>query len=44
MTKHISDSEKLVISALNRRETQLKEQRELNEQLMQQLKAMKFYI
>lgn len=44
MTKQISDSERLVIASLNRRETELKQTKEELEQLKRQLKAMSWYI
>ena len=42
--KHISDSERLTIAALNRRETELKQANETIEQYKAQLRAMKTYI
>ena len=44
MTRHISDSERLVIASLNRKETELKQTREELDQLRKQLKAMSWYI
>lgn len=44
MTRHISDSERIVIAALNKRETELKQARESNERLNAQVKAMAKYI
>lgn len=42
--KHISDSERLTIAALNRRETELKQANETIEEYKAQLRAMKTYI
>lgn len=42
--KHISDSERLTIAALNRKETELKQAQETIEQYKAQLRAMKTYI
>lgn len=44
MTRHISDSERLVIAALNKRETELKQAREANENYKAQLRALTSYI
>ena len=44
MTKHITDSEKLTIAMLNKKETELKQTKEELEQLKKQLKAMSWYI
>ena len=44
MTKHISDSERLTIAMLNKKETELKQTREELEQFKKQLKAMSGYI
>ncbi|MBO7713397.1 MAG: hypothetical protein J6S85_07475 [Methanobrevibacter sp.] len=44
MTKHVSDSERLVIATLHRRETELKQARELIDQLKKQLKVQNDYI
>ena len=44
MTRHISDSERIVIAALNRRETELKQARDSNEKLNAQVRAMTKYI
>ena len=44
MTKHITDSEKLTIAILNRKETELKQTKEELDQLKRQLKAMSWYI
>lgn len=44
MPKHVSDGERLVIAALNKRETQLKQSQEANERYRQQLKEMKNYV
>lgn len=44
MPKHISDSERLVIAALNKKETENKQLQEKLSNAYQQLKAMKSYI
>ena len=44
MTRHISDSERLTIAALNRKENELSEVKRMNQNYYQQLKAMKVYI
>lgn len=44
MTRHISDSERFTLAKLNRVETELKQEREEKQKLIQQLKAMKKYI
>lgn len=44
MTKHISDSERLTLAMLNKKETELKQTQEELEQLKRQLKAMSGYI
>lgn len=44
MPKHVTDSERLVIAALNRRETELKQTREDLDQLKKQLRVMSDYI
>lgn len=44
MTKHISDSERLTLAMLNKKETELKQTREELEQFKKQLKAMSGYI
>lgn len=44
MVRQISDSERLVIAALNKRETELKETKEALENYKKQLKALKWYI
>jgi hypothetical protein len=44
MIKHVSDSERLVIAALNRRETELKQATEVIEQLKKQLRVQTDYI
>jgi len=44
MTKHISDSERLVIAKLNRTESELKQAKETIEQFTKQLKAQTAYI
>ena len=44
MTKHISDSERLTIAALNRRETELQEAKNIIKRYEQELKAYKVYI
>lgn len=44
MTKHISDSERLTLAMLNRKETELKQTREDLDQLKKQLRVMSDYI
>ena len=44
MTKHISDSERLTLAMLNKKETELKQARETIEQFKVQLKALSYYI
>jgi len=44
MTKHISDSERLTIAALNRRETELKEAKDALKQQQREIEAMKVCI
>lgn len=44
MTKHISDSERLTLAMLNKKETELKQARETIEQFKVQLKALSDYI
>lgn len=44
MPKHISDSERLTIAKLNRKEIELKQTREELEQAKKQLKVMSGYI
>lgn len=44
MTRHISDSERLTIAMLNKKETELKQTQEKLSNAYQQLKAMKNYI
>ena len=44
MTKHISDSERLTLAMLNKKETELKQTREELEQFKKQLRAMSKYI
>lgn len=44
MTKHISDSERLTLAMLNKRETELKQTQEKLSNAYQQLKALKTYI
>ena len=44
MTKHITDSERLTLAMLNKKETQLKQAQEEIDQLQRQLKAMSGYI
>ena len=44
MTKHITDSEKITLALLNKKETELKQTREELDQLRRQLKAMSGYI
>lgn len=44
MTRHISDSERLTLAMLNKKETELKQAREEIDQLKRQLKAMSGYI
>ena len=44
MTKHISDSEKLTLAMLNKKETELKQTKEELNKMIQQLKAMKDYM
>ena len=44
MPKHISDSERLTLAMLNRRETELKQTRDELNQLRKQLKAVNIYV
>lgn len=44
MTKHITDSERLTLAMLNKKETELKQVQEEIDQLKRQLKAMSGYI
>lgn len=44
MTKHITDSERLTLAMLNKKETELKQAQEEIDQLKRQLKAMSGYI
>lgn len=44
MPKHITDSERLTLAMLNKKETELKQTREELDQLKKQLKAMNKYI
>lgn len=44
MTRHISDSERLTIAMLNKKETENKQLQEKLSNAYQQLKAMKSYI
>ena len=44
MTKHISDSERLTLAMLNKKETELKQTQDKLTNAYQQLKAMKSYI
>lgn len=44
MAKHISDSERLVIASLNRKETELKQTKDELNRAYKQLKVMKDYI
>ena len=44
MTRHISDSERFTLAALNRKETELQEVKRTNEEYKQQLRAMSSYI
>ena len=44
MTKHITDSERLTLAMLNKKETELKQTREELENLKKQLRAMSGYI
>jgi hypothetical protein len=44
MTRHISDSERLTLATLNRKETELKQTQDKLSNAYQQLKAMKGYI
>lgn len=44
MTRHISDSERLTIAMLNKKETELKQTQEKLSNAYQQLKAMSGYI
>jgi hypothetical protein len=44
MTKHISDSERLTLAMLNKKETENKQLQEKLSNAYQQLKAMKNYI
>lgn len=43
MSKHISDSERLTLAMLNRKETELKQTREDLDQLKKQLRVMSDY-
>lgn len=44
MTRHISDSERLTIAMLNRKENELYEMKRMNENYCKQLKALKVYV
>jgi hypothetical protein len=44
MTRHISESERLTIAMLNKKETELRQTQEKLSNAYQQLKAMKSYI
>ena len=44
MTKQITDSERLTIAMLNKKETELKQTKEELNKMIQQLKAMKDYM
>lgn len=44
MVKHISDSERLVIAALNKKETELKQEKERSSIYKRELQALKSYI
>lgn len=44
MTRHISDSERLTLAALNKKETELKQERERSATYRRELQAMKSYI
>ena len=44
MPKHITDSERLTLAMLNKKETELKQTREELDQLKKQLRAMSKYI
>lgn len=44
MTRHISDSERLTIAMLNRKENELSEMKKMNENYYKQLKALKVYV
>ena len=44
MPKHISDSERLTLAMLNKRETELKQTRDELNQLRKQLKAVNIYV
>ena len=44
MPRHISDSERLTIAMLNKKETELKQTQEKLSNAYQQLKAMKNYV
>lgn len=44
MTRHISDSERLTLAALNRKETELKQALETIEQFKKQLRVQTDYI
>lgn len=44
MTRHITDSERITLASLNRKETELKETIEQLENYKAQLRAMKVYI
>lgn len=44
MSKHISDSERLTLAMLNKKETELKQTREDLDQLKKQLRVMSDYI
>lgn len=44
MPKHISDSERITLAMLNKRETELKQTRDELNQLRKQLKAVNIYV
>ena len=44
MTRQISDSERLTLAALNKKETELKQERERSATYRRELQAMKSYI
>jgi len=44
MPKHISDSERITLAILNKRETELKQTRDELNQLRKQLKATNIYV
>lgn len=44
MTRHISDSERLTLATLNKKEAELKQERERSATYRRELQAMKSYI